>query len=244
MNIENTLTQLGLDEKEVSVYVNCLRHGPSSPTELESYSKVKRTTVYEVAKSLKKQGLLTEQLKGKRRLFTAAHPEILRAKLEERLEVFNSILPELKAFLVGTPNKPQVKVFEGEDELKNMYEDTLRYPGSTFYSFLGTSNADKKLIQYLTNHYLRKRKMKNISFKVIATNTKDGQKYKESDSTNLRETKLISADDYPFSIEILIYEGKVAFISYKETEMFGLLVESNEIYSTMKGIFQFFWKHA
>ena len=56
----------------------------------------------------------------------------------------------------------------------------------------------------------------------------------------LRQLKLIDEKDFPLSNETNIYKNKVAIASYGR-EMFGMLIESEEISRAQKAIFNLLW---
>ena len=61
------------------------------------------------------------------------------------------------------------------------------------------------------------------------------------DKEQLRETRLVSKEDLPFSIEIDIYgDSKVSLISGKE--VMATIIESKEIHDAMKSIFELIWR--
>lgn len=79
-----------------------------------------------------------------------------------------------------------------------------------------------------------------IFAKVIGPDTEKIKKYKKSDEQDLKVTRLVKKEKYPFTIEMDIYGNRVAFISFKEK--MGVIVESNEIASNMKLLFNLAWK--
>ena len=63
--LENVLKQLGLGNKEQTVYKLILEYGKIAPALLARLAKINRTTVYSVANELKEKGLIEEDLGGK-----------------------------------------------------------------------------------------------------------------------------------------------------------------------------------
>ncbi|NQT50355.1 hypothetical protein HQ571_06705 [Candidatus Kuenenbacteria bacterium] len=87
--IEDTLKQLGFNDKETSVYLATLQHGKLVPNDIAKLTQINRTTVYSTAKELVKKGVLIEDLGGSTRSFLAVPPkqfEQLIKKEEEKLE--------------------------------------------------------------------------------------------------------------------------------------------------------------
>jgi sugar-specific transcriptional regulator TrmB len=73
--VEDTLKQLGFNDKEVVVYLTVLQHGKLSPSEIAKRTQINRTTVYSSAKELVKKGFLVEDLGGTSRSFVAVPPK-------------------------------------------------------------------------------------------------------------------------------------------------------------------------
>ncbi|MEJ0021608.1 MAG: helix-turn-helix domain-containing protein [Candidatus Doudnabacteria bacterium] len=60
--INELLTKIGLNDKEIQVYLTVLQQGKISPTALSKVVGLNRTTVYSVAKELVAKGLISEDL--------------------------------------------------------------------------------------------------------------------------------------------------------------------------------------
>lgn len=65
------MQKLGLTEHESKVYLAALSLGPSSASQIAEQTGIKRPTVYLALENLAKQGLMSENLAGKKRLFEA-----------------------------------------------------------------------------------------------------------------------------------------------------------------------------
>lgn len=74
---------IGLSEKEAKVYVAMLELGPAPILEITLKAGINRPTVYVQIESLKKRGLVSTQLKGKKHLFIAEDPHQLSTLLEK-----------------------------------------------------------------------------------------------------------------------------------------------------------------
>jgi hypothetical protein len=84
---------------------------------------------------------------------------------------------------------------------------------------------------------------KNIRIRGIYKESILGKKYMDKNQEQLREVKLLPAKDFPLSNEIDIYKNKVTIANYG-TEMFGMLIESEEIARAQKAIFELAWRGA
>jgi sugar-specific transcriptional regulator TrmB len=62
--INDLLAKLGLNDKEIQVYLTVLQHGKITPAALAKVVGINRTTVYATAKELVAKGLIAEDLGG------------------------------------------------------------------------------------------------------------------------------------------------------------------------------------
>jgi HTH-type transcriptional regulator, sugar sensing transcriptional regulator len=243
MLLHEYLEQLGLNEKEAKVYLANLELGPSPITAIADRAQIKRTTVYEIIKSLKAQKLVSMGVRGKKKLFVATEPGQIKKLLEKKTALLDEILPELKALSKTAKNRPTIQIFEGTEGLFSIYEDVIN-DKKDMSSFVAFSEAKEDFAQYFDEVFIPARKKHNIFARVISPNTKTSLNRKKTDSKALREIKTIDKKIYPFSIEVAIYGDKTAFISFKENELFGVIIQSKEITKTMKFLFEFFWNNV
>lgn len=239
MEIKQVLEQFGLHGKKADVYLASLELGSSTVIAIAKKSGVKRTTCYDILMELEKEGLVSETAKGKKRLFIGEDPEKIKRDLANKERLFSEILPQLKSIHNVSGTKPKIRFYEGAEGVKEVYNDTLKYSGE-FVAF-GSEDVVKILGEHWTNDYLRRRVARGIRVRAILPRTEYLEKeIQGKDQEQLRATKLIDRKKYPFSIEIDIYgHSKIALLSSKE--LLGVIIESTEIYSTLKFIFEILW---
>lgn len=81
--LNELLGKIGLNEKEIQVYLTVLQHGKITPTALSKVIGVNRTTVYSVAKELVEKGLITEDLGAPTISLIAKSPQDLEGYIEQ-----------------------------------------------------------------------------------------------------------------------------------------------------------------
>lgn len=240
MNIKTVLKKFNLKSIEIDVYLAVLKLGSASATQIAKIANIKRTYIYDIAKALEQKGLLTITFHKKKKQFVAQPPEKIKELQQENLKLLDQILPEIKLMQRTIDIKPVISYYEGTEGIKSIYSDTIK-EGKEILAFVAVPEGlQSKLGNYLIN-YVKQRSEKKIMAKAIAPDSPIAREFQKRDQQELRQTKLISENDYPFSIEINIYGYKVAFISYKENELVGVIIESMEIAKTMKSIHNFFW---
>jgi len=135
MATQDSLREIGLNDKEIKVYITLLKNGRMTPATLAKLCKISRPTIYNVAKSLLTKGIIAEDLGGKTLYLTPLPLESLkqiiekpRRELEEKEEVIKKLIGEL-SFATAKKNYPVPKIrFVEEDNLEDfLYENTQKW---------------------------------------------------------------------------------------------------------------------
>ncbi|HWC57710.1 MAG TPA: helix-turn-helix domain-containing protein [Candidatus Paceibacterota bacterium] len=111
--LEQLLKQLGFTDKEITIYLCVLEHGKLSAAAVARLTKINRTTVYSVGKVLLEKGVITEDIGGTNRYFSAVSPEELRAlykKEEAALAAKKQSIEQLITELASVPKNKNYSV--------------------------------------------------------------------------------------------------------------------------------------
>ena len=71
------LRKYGFSEKEIEIYLACLKLGDSTANRLSEITGIRRSTIYEVIESLKKRGIITSFRKNNKYYFSSIKPNSL-----------------------------------------------------------------------------------------------------------------------------------------------------------------------
>src|SRR5437899_393424 len=93
------LQDLGLSEKEASIYLAALEIGRATADQLAKHAKIKRPTTYVQLESLMKKGLMSTYEEDKKTYFAPESPELLKRFLQKQKEELNSKESELDSLL-------------------------------------------------------------------------------------------------------------------------------------------------
>lgn len=241
--LQNELEKIGLDQKEIQVYIGLLELGDANIVEISKKSGVKRTTVYDVLNSLKAKGLVGQTKRKNRTLYFAENPQKLQQQIEEKRETIQKILPELLAITNKLENKPKIRFFEGIEGIKEVYKDTLKYPRAEILAWATHEAISHFDIDYLWQSYVPARLENKIWTRVIAPDNAEMRNLKSYDEKHLRQIRLVSNENLLFEVEINLYGGKnIGVMSFQE--QIGLIIESKKMYNTLKSIFEINWQSA
>lgn len=240
MELFQELEKFGLEGKKAKVYLALLELGQANIHRIAQKAGIKRTTAYDIVDQLMRDDLARYVKAGKRTLIAAESPEKLKQVFEYKLSALDRLLPELRSFYNLSLTKPKISMFEGKEGILKLYYETLANPEANIYSFTEATGALENLGES-AQQYIHSRAKAKIPAWVIAPDTSANRKYQSRDQKELRQTKLIPANQYPFGVEIDMFDQKIAIMSFTKTEMIGVLIESPELYKTMKSIFDLCW---
>jgi HTH-type transcriptional regulator, sugar sensing transcriptional regulator len=245
--IVEKLKYFGLTKNEANVYIALLELGRGTVSQISRKGNVNRTTGYDILDSLVSKGLVQISGKEPKQEYVAEHPDnflkILNARIEEAKEDFEKakeFVPELKSFY-KVEGRPKVRFFEGEEGLREVFEDTLRIPNKKMVAFAALE-AQHAAIKNFFPRYYERRVENNISMRAIFPKTPMGIERASKDKEELRESKFVPAEGFGFNPAINVYDDKVMIASFPEK--LGIIIESPQVADVMRKIFELAWLGA
>lgn len=241
--INKFLKDIGLNDKEIAIYLELLRLENSSVLDLSKKTNILRTSVYPILDSLMDKGLVSEVKVGKKVLFQAESPERIgtfissqKIRLEEQAQLADDFIPQLKSLSRQTGEKPIVKIYEGRDGMFKAFEESF---GS------GKINENEKIYNiypfdllenFFSDQELKKtsaiRAKQKIESEAIYTYSK-GNRPTSENSTRVR----INGEKYPISCDISIFKDVVRIITLGKS-LSSLVIKSQDIADTLKSLFK------
>lgn len=246
--LEQALLQLGLSPKEGQIYLAVLGLGSGGLSDIAEKSGVNRTSLYPLLTSLLKKKFLTLSIKGKRKVYQAESPELIKGLLKEKMSVLEDILPTLLTIAHTSPVKPVITFREGFEGVKEAFRDSLKSHDKVALIFSSpdalTKHNRQALRAFWEKEYIPRRTKLGRSVKIIFPDGEVARMYHARNSEQSRESRFIPMSHYPFECEIQIFDDTVAFISYCEREEFALQIKSGPIARTVRLIWQIVWNSA
>jgi len=241
--IEKTLEQLGLNTKEIRVYLACLRLGPSPVRKIAGAAEINRGTTYDLLKTLIKRGLVSYFHQSKHQYFVAEDPNKLTDLAEEKYHkvletkgrVF-AIIPQLKSIYNNAQEKPVVKFYEGHAGAKTILQDVLVCckEGKAREYFVYSSSEIRSFIYKLYPNFSSDRVRSKIRVKTISIGP-------GGERRGYDERRWMTQEDGVPSYTIL-YAGNVSMITLdSESRPLGFIIKDRNIYETQKVIFNYIW---
>ncbi|MDD4333280.1 MAG: helix-turn-helix domain-containing protein [Patescibacteria group bacterium] len=239
------LKKLGLQDKEIKIYLKLLESGAISVRELAQISGLNRGTTYDILKRLQESGLVSYYHQKTKQKFIAEDPEKLlklvknkEDEIKAAKDKISEIIPELKSLQDKGGYKPTTKFYEGNSGVREILEDLLETMELTNekereYFVYSATKASKDINKAYPN-FTYDRIKKKIRVKSISL-AKGGGLH------GLDERRWLGINDESATF-IIIYKDKCAFISQDaHNQPVGVIIENKMIYETQKNIFLKLW---
>ena len=240
----NNLKLLGFSENEAQVYTALYKLGEGSVGEVSKQSKVNRATVYGVLASLKDKGAVREKIIRSTRYYSPVSIDTLASGVMLQVDDFTKAVESIKSLTKDDVSQPRVEFFEGKDGVATLMDDALNAEGE----ILGYVNPESILHStlYYLNRYIYKpaRIKKGIAFRALYLRNDASLFAKASSGGANRHIRLLPKDEFSLSFEIRIYNDKIASIYYKESEVYGTLLQDADLAKTEKSKFELLWEYS
>lgn len=244
--LRQILEEIGLKSKEAEVYLACLKLGTQDIPTLAEETKLPSFDVSVIMTSLLDQGFVSKFAREKD-FFTPEQPDRLlkilensKFRLEENIATFKKHLPKFEDYMNPAFTRPEIALYEGKEGIIAAYEDTL----SSKTEILAMASIDdtESLFPNYVPKYYKRRKAANIIIRALFPDTKQARARQKEDEAELRISRLLPKDMLDISIELNIYDDKVAYFSI--TEKLAVIVKSRMIADSMREVFEISWKMA
>lgn len=242
------LITAGMDPKVAEIYLILAKNGEMDVPNVLKQTSLSRTTVYESLSELLAQGFLEYQKRGRVALYRPVHPNKIYSLLQNKkneLTLLESELGGVVNALLGPfqlmQNKPGVRFFEGQEEIKKALFETLSTK-SEIVSFVEGGVVDK-YIKEINAEYIQERLRRKILKKIITTDTPEAhERSKALNREAFTQTKFIDVNKYPFKTSVQVWDDATLYLTFTEKNMMGFLIRNNIIAEFHKSLFRFLWE--
>ncbi len=244
----NELKDLGLTEGEAKTYFALVKLGSSKVGAIVKEAKVSYSKVYDILNRLLEKGLASYIVKEKTKYFQANPPSRFKDylnrekdKLQEKVSLFNELLPRLKELENAGKKKEEAEIFVGFKSIKAAYEKLLQNHNKReellFFYVYNSSEIEKADLFYKQLfHYL-----KTLNIKLKGVSTVDLKKSKIFKSPP-RFIKLRFVN-FPLPSTMDIYKDKVLLVSFGNKPT-AYLINSEGIANNYRNYFHEIWGRA
>ncbi len=241
-NWKQLLKALGLTESEAQIYLASLELGPASVQDIAKKAHVSRVTTYAVIEHLSGRGLMSSVEKGKKRLFAAESPERLVAVMQNRVQEMKATLHEVEDALhelklVQRGTKPVVKMFEGDEAFKAVFDDLAATRPAELDEF-GNFDEVRKHVPRETSLKHLSQSLKNTKRRLIFVSSQTKGETKEDHEA------FLSLKDHACHGDVLLYGKNKVALSSLDGKPISVIIESETIHEMMRTLFSLAWKQV
>lgn len=248
------LEKLGLQGKEITVYLYIHSKGPQVVSSIAKGCNLTRTHAYDIVRKLDQLGLChalgSEYGKKIKALSSKQILELLEQKEREiigmkaELKIITPLLESLNTY--SPEGKSNVSYFSGVDNVRKLLNLSLQVKEPLVRIAGSELDMIEKLGEEFLIHYQTRRKNKKIKLLSLRPGIKRGvhEVFTHNyDKEYLREVKLRPEGEIRLKSNILLWDSSVAIFSFGD-EIFGTLIDNTDLAVMMKSWFDFVWAQS
>lgn len=256
-SFKDELKNYGLNDKEISIYIALLSSTAMTVKSICVNTKIPRTTVIENLERLKVKGLVAETVDKISKRFVAESPLKLKDLILEKKENLEAELTKLKKLDKDFPllfnsimlnksdiedNDISIKFYKGKVSVWNLYKESLKC--NEVYSFC---YLDKYYEVYPdTRQYYKKAFVMKKDRKVydILIDTPLAREIAQ-DGHNQYYTRFLPKNSYLTGFvfgDYMIFDNKVMVVQLATKHPVAVVIESQDVYLSFKGLHKTMWE--
>ncbi|MDP7115427.1 MAG: helix-turn-helix domain-containing protein [Candidatus Woesearchaeota archaeon] len=239
----DALKELGLTEAQSKAYLGLLTLGETTSGPLIQETGLQNSVVYNALNQLIELGLVSFILKGKRKFFSAANPQLLIRLAEVKRAKIEKIVPQLIAKQTLTKPKQEAQVFVGWKGLYNAFNYILEElpNGSEYIGFAaGFEDQYTEGAKRFFREFQKKRALMKYNVKLIVN--EESRKQVEG----YRYYGKFGKPHYRFvegyaPVGVIIFKDHVLNVGFEDQPV-AVLITSEAIASSYRRFFYGMWE--
>jgi sugar-specific transcriptional regulator TrmB len=232
--VEDILNITGLTKNQLEIYQGLLKHGPSSLSDITTFTGKYRSNTLDALSHLIDKGLVVTSYNSKRKVYHASNPSKITDICQENLEkakAFTKQLEELNSNL----EEPQIEVLSGKEGLRSILDDELK-TGKTINVMQSSEDVENKAGSYLEISR-NKRAEQGIEMRIIYNQT-DKTWAQKTAKHNLTKVKVSRGKQFGATIDT--YGDRVAIIFGTEPTI--IKITDKKVAERFLQLFENSWK--
>ena len=243
--LEKFLQEIGLSEKESTIYLHLLKVDSDSIANIAKTTNVNRTTVYPILDQLAQKGFVEEIVENEKSLYRAHAPDRIESflqeqkiKIEEQVHIATDMIPQLKGIMREGGQRPIIEYYEGRDAIRKAslnYYDSDDEGGEVYLMYprdeVETLFSDK---ERASAKELRLKK--NVTAHAIYTYSKG-----DYSSNKTGNSYRVDSKDFPIKSDISVYADKIRIHNLGD-KLGTVFIRNKDIADTLRSLFKLAFK--
>ncbi|MBT3538483.1 hypothetical protein HN698_00095 [Candidatus Woesearchaeota archaeon] len=231
----DVLEKLGLEGKEIKIYLALLKLGAITATQISKETRIERTLCYSIIEKLIDKGLVSFFTKKNVRYFNAASPNKLMEDVDERKRELNQLMPQLLGLQKLAKEETKIEVYKGKEGLRSLIKNL--FESKTPYKVVGAAREFETLFPHMMEYYLSVYEKNKIPGKVLICQGEEDitpQKYEEWRKV---------PEDIQLPTSLLLFGDRVTQFIWEEP-YFAIVMENKNIVATYDAYFDWLWRSS
>jgi sugar-specific transcriptional regulator TrmB len=245
--VTNDLEKLGFTPEEVKAYIALLETGGGFASTIARKAQAHRVTTYNTLENLQKKGYVRVSKQAGIKFYYPVNPKVILNQIENTYNTAKTLIPELIDLQNTVSFKPKIQFFEGEDGVKDIFNDILDSDGEV----LGYTNfkVAKEMMKSFLDEYGEKALKLKKKHRLLCPNDEFHREFIPKNlaarlNAGILEIFAVNPEQFSFKNLQYIYSDKVATISMDKDEKIGVIIESKSNAETNRSIFNLAWLGA
>ncbi len=230
--MEKELQNIGLSEQESRVYLQLLKKKYQEASKIAKETKINRSVVYSVIRSLIDKGLVSYVIRNNVKYFIAANPKTLLDFLKDKEKILENILPKLSQIKEEEKGEVIVEMYQGIKGGISVLKDIIRTGKD--YVVLGEDGTFEKVVPEYSKQFVRQLNEKRIRERILAKEDISLVTSKKSEVRYLPK-------EFQIPTVTTIYGNKVAIAIFTKP-YYIILIKSKDLADSYKSFFNILWK--
>lgn len=233
-----TLTAVGLTDKEAKVFIALLALGEGSAAQIADKAEIKRTIVYFTLERLIERGYASELTGQKVRRFAAVPPMRLLQHVQANAENLRMMLPLLRALQQGREDTPQVELFEGKEAILPVYR-SMECARHSYY-LTCWDRLQEHFPEEVRRWSMNAAYPKNPSIvRNLIVDDGTGREMAKKMEKNLRQSFHVLPSSWTFDMNFGIADNTLAITSFQP--LFVVVIRSRQVADCVRLLFELAW---
>jgi len=236
--MKNALTTLGLNDKQIQVFIYLVEYGISAASEIAKSISIPKSTVNFLADTLWQQWFLKKSFRWKTGYYEVDidhFSSAISSNLVQQQSALDTLIPELKDKLKFTSNKPKIIFIEWVESCQQAYLELLNT--KIFYEFGAHADLMTAFGQNFMDNFIAQRIKKWVFCDAIGTNWDIERAIGKLDDVQNRTLKTFDMQDFgTIRSSIAIYDDKVLILNLSSLPIW-VLIQNPQFAETMKTIY-------
>jgi sugar-specific transcriptional regulator TrmB len=251
--LQEHLKKFNLNSEEAAVYINLLKLGEASVSDLATAAHLKRPATYNYVDALIKKGLVSWKEGSRGKKVEAQDPINLSQYVDQvknsfysLQSVYNEIVPELKSLQAKKDFSTQVKYYEGVKGLRQMVTNTLQAEEKIYgYSYYRRNDVlGLEFMKEFREKWVKAKLKDHVIVNDSNINKKFPKQVLVKEYLKYHELRMLPAETFYISSDIMIYNNVYAVANLDVNNPIGVEIINEEITKTQLSIFNILWKIA